>query len=458
MNNLLFNGIFLVTCYPILFFLYFMLRKVHDKNSYCFGATLKKELREEPAVKVIVANYQGKLKKTMIVLAILPIFAFCIPWTSICMTFWMIWILVACFYPMVFMAKANKQVVELKQERGWNEASQVTYTELKSAVIPTKIKLSTFLPTLVLSTIPVLLAFMMFSDADYTIFIWIVALFALCTYLFYACAIWTDKQKMTIICEDSNTNVSFGRAKKQAWKNYWLLCSWVNTIFTWLLLLFIWQRNWGMMAIIWGSVGYGIVLIGISYWLIKKLKKINDAYEDKRTIVDATEDDKNWIYGMIYYNKNDKHIMVENRMGTGTAINVATPIGMGSYVFSTLLLLIIPISCIWLIMIEFTPLQTTVENDVIICRHLKVEYEIPLNEIEEYTILTSLPKMMKVSGTGMDNLLSGTFEIYRQGMLKAFLNPQNALFLKIQTADETYYISGVNDAMTQEVIDAVEGF
>lgn len=456
--NLFLNGLFLVTCYPILFFLYFVLRKAHDKNSYCFGATLKKEFREDDAVKAIVAEYQGTLKKTMIVLAILPFFAFLIPWISICMTFWMIWILVVCFYPMVFMAKANKQIMELKQQRGWNESSEVTYTELKSAVIPSKVKLMTFLPALVFSTIPVIVAFVMFPNADYAAFIWIVAIFALCTYLFYGCAIWTDKQKMTIICEDSDTNVNFARAKKQAWKNYWVACAWINTIFTWMLLLFIWQRDWGMMGIIWGSVGYGLVIVGISIWLVKKLKSINDAYEEKRTIIDAAEDDKNWIYGMMYYNKNDKHIMVENRMGTGTALNMATAVGMGSYVVSALLLLIIPVTCIWMIMMEFTPLQTTVENDVIICQHLKVEYEIPLEDIEEYTILTSLPDMIKVNGTGMDNVLSGTFEVYREGMFEAFLNPKNTLFLKIQTDDEMYYISGADDAMTQEIIAAVEGF
>ena len=456
--NLLLNGIFIVTCYPLIFFLYFMMRKVHDKGVYCFGSTLKKEFREDSAVKAIVADYHSKLKKTMIVLAILPFFAFCIPWTSICMTFWMIWILVICFYPMVFMAKGNQQIVELKQERGWNEASEVAYTELKSAVVPSKVKLMPFLPTLVLSTIPVIVAFVMFPDADYAAFIWIVVLFALCTYLFYGCAVWTDKQKITIICEDSDTNVNFARAKKQVWKNSWVLCAWINTIYTWILLFFLWKRDWGMMAIVWSSVGYGLVLVGVMIWLVKKLEIINNAYADKRTIVDATEDDKNWIYGMIYYNKNDKHIMVENRMGTGTAMNVATPVAKGMYIFSALLLLIIPITCIWLIMLEFTPIQTVVEDDVIICRHLSVEYEIPLEDIEEYTIITSLPKMTKVNGTGMDNVLSGKFEIYREGMLEAFLNPQNDLFLKIQTDEKMYYISGADDAMTQKVIDAVEGF
>ena len=36
------------------------------------------------------------------------------------------------------------------------------------------------------------------------------------------------------------------------------------------------------------------------------------------------------------------------------------------------------------------------------------------------------------------------------------LNPQNNLFIKVVTEDESYYLSGVDDAQTQEIIDAVK--
>lgn len=451
--TLFLNGLFLITCYPILFFMYFMLRKAYDKNGYCFGTTLKRELREDDAVKEIIADYQKNLKTNMIVLAVSIIPVFFVPSVSIAMTIWMIWLLIVCFYPMFWMAKGNKQIRELKQERGWDQVSEVAYTDLKTASVPRKVKLTTFLPTLIFSTIPVALSFVMFEAEELGTFVWIVVLFALCTYLFYACAVWTDKQKITVICEDSDTNMNFARAKKQAWKNYWLACSWINGVFTWMVLLFVWQRDWGMMGLVWGSVVYGLVVIAVTIWLVNKLKSINDAYESKRTVFDAADDDRHWIYGLMYYNPNDKHIMVENRMGTGTAMNMATGVGKGSYIFSALALLVIPVMCVWLIMLEFTPLDTKVVDDTIVCTHLSVEYEIPLEDIEEYTVLTDLPEMIKVSGTGMDNILSGTYEIYREGKFEAFLNPQNDLFIKIVTEDETYYISGVDDETTQEIIE-----
>ena len=207
---------------------------------------------------------------------------------------------------------------------------------------------------------------------------------------------------------------------------------------------------------IWGSLLYCLAIITASVWLMKRLFSLNKAYEDRRTLGDATDDDRYWYWGMIYYNPKDRRVMVENRMGTGTAMNVATGIGKGMYLFATLCLLIIPVSCVWMIMMDFTPINSKIENETIVCTHLSIEYEIPLEEIEDYTILTELPEMTKMSGNGMDHVLSGTYEIYREGTFGTFLNPQNNLFLKIETADESYYISGADDAETQKIIDALQ--
>ena len=190
--------------------------------------------------------------------------------------------------------------------------------------------------------------------------------------------------------------------------------------------------------------------------LVKKLLMINEKYEAKRTLGDASDDDRHWLWGIMYYNPKDRHVMIENHMGTGTTMNMATGIGKGMMIFGFLTLLIIPVSCVWMIMLDFTPLDTRVVNDTIVCTHLSVEYEIPLEDIKSYTVIKDLPDVTKVNGNGMDNIYSGTFEIYREGMFEAFLNPQNSLFVKIQTNREIYYISGVDDAATQEIIDVLE--
>ena len=449
--------IFFVGCYPILFLMYFLYRNLANKNGYCFGATISKELRDGDETKAIDAWYRKELKKYTLVLAVIPFVVFFTPYVSIEFTIWMIWILVVCFYPMFFYAKANKQVQEVKKERGWINVSEISYTDLKIASVPRKVKFTTFFPTMLFSVIPVVWSYKRFHEAGYMAFHLCLITFAACTILFYVFAVLTDRQKISVICDDSDTNMNFARAKKQIWKNFWLVCAWVNTAFVWFILVGMYVRHSFIWMLLIGSVVYGIGIVIVALKLVKQIHEVNRKYESKRTVVDAATDDSHWPYGLIYYNPNDKHIMVENRMGTGTAMNMATGVGKSMYVIATLCLLIIPISCIWMIMLDFTPIQTTVINEQIVCQHLSVEYEIPFAAIEAYDVIDELPEMTKLNGNGMDHVLSGTYEIYREGTFEAFLNPQNHLFIRIVTEDETYYISGVDDAQTQIIIEELEG-
>ena len=458
MMNLIMSGIFFITCYPVLLVIYFALKDSVNRNGFCFGATLKKELREDEAVKAIDAKFRKNLKLSTILMSLIPIPFVFIPYFSISMSLWMIWILVICFLPFAFFAIANGKIKELKQERGWNEEARVSYSDLKTATVPRKVKLTTFLPTLILSTIPVIIAFILFQGHGYEVYAWMVTIFALCTYLFYVCAVWSDKQKITVICEDSDTNMNYARAKKQVWKNFSLVCAWGNTAFTWFLLFLMWNSGVAVSGIIWGAVVYCIVICGAMGWIIKKIFDINKRYESKRTLVDVADDDKNWLWGMVYYNKKDKHYMIESRYGTGTTVNLGNKAGMITTVAAVAVIFLLPVMCIWMIMVEFTPIQVTVENNTIICEQLNVDYEIPLSEIDSYEVVTELPNLIKVNGAGMDNFLSGTYEVYRQGMYELFLNPENELFIKIVTDEHTYIIGGADDTMTQEVLDAIEDY
>lgn len=454
---MLMNIIMAVTMYPILLVMYFLLRGAGDSDkTYCFGATLKRELKEDEEVKQIVATYRRQMKVSTLILAILPIPSFFVPYFSVSMTIWMLWVLIVCFYPTFFFAKANMKLQELKRDRGWNEEYEVRYADLKTVSVARKVSIKDFLATIILSVVPVGIAILLFQKQKTWVFVWIVAIFAMCTILFYVSALWTDRQKVQVISLDSDINTNYARAKKQVWKNLWVYSAWTNTIFTWLVLLLMWQRAWAMAGLIIGTIAYGVAIMAICFLQIKKLRGIDKAYADKRTVMDAAEDDKNWIWGFIYYNKKDKHYMVENRMGTGTTVNLGTKAGMITEVIGFLTLLIIPIMCIWMFLAEFTPMQVAVKDDVIVCEHLKVEYEIPLSEIDSYTILEELPKLTKISGSGMEHLYSGTFEIWHEGTYEVFLNPQNETFIRIVTDDEVYIISGVDDSVTKEILAKLE--
>ena len=209
-----FNLIFVITCYPIIVIMYFFLRNARNFNGWCFGATLSSQWKKDPEVEAIDVAYRKNLKNTMISFAITPIITLCMSHMSIIFSFWMIWILAACFLPMYWYAKANKQIRILKDKRGWNAENKISYTDLKIAALPKRVKFVTFLPCMVLSVLSIVLSYVLFEGAGYGAFRICVWTFGLCTFLFYVTAIWTDKMKVSVICEDTDVNMNYARAKK----------------------------------------------------------------------------------------------------------------------------------------------------------------------------------------------------------------------------------------------------
>lgn len=454
---MIFNIIMFVCCYPVILIMYFVMKSAGNRNGYCFGSFLKPELREDAAIKEIDANFRRTMKIGTIVWSMVPILTLLIPYFSISFTIWMIWILAACFVPALWFAQAHKRVVEIKKERGWQSSGSTSYADLKSAAEASRVKHKDFVIPLLISVIPGIFLTIRAFDSEYEKMMAIVGwTFALCGLLFYVCAIWTDRQKIGVICEDSTTNLNFARAKKQVWRNCWLGCIWVNTLYTWTIFLGILKTEWFSWVLILGAIVYGVVIIGFAVVMMKKLYDINHTYAPMRTVVDVSEDDEHWIWGIMYYNKNDKTLLVENRLGTGTSMNMAKPFGKATFVFSGIALLIIPVMCIWLILMEFTPIQTTLEDGMIVCEQLFTEYEIAVDEIEECELVTELPDMVKVNGTAMDNLLIGRFEVYREGVYELFANPQNEVFLKLVTDEKQYFISCAEDEDTKAIFDSLE--
>ena len=119
-----------------------------------------------------------------------------------------------------------------------------------------------------------------------------------------------------------------------------------------------------------------------------------------------------------------------------------------------MIVVVIPFCCIWVMLEEFTPLQLAVEGEALVAQHLGTAYELPLTDIEEITLIEELPTLRKLSGNGMENIYEGTFRNEGE-RCEVFLNPQNGVFLQIETAEETYYMSAAEDAVTKEIYENV---
>lgn len=179
----------------------------------------------------------------------------------------------------------------------------------------------------------------------------------------------------------------------------------------------------------------------------KRLRKWKSEHEPEA----ETETDRNWIGGLLYYNPKDKRTLVDKKVGVGTTINMATPAGKASAAFTILVCACIPVMCGWLIAEEFTPISLNMDNQTLYAKHLKVDYEIPVSEIENLSMITELPRWSKSVGTGTDTLEKGTFYIRNVGKCQVFLNPENKKFIRFTVDGTDYYMGSSDDAQTETV-------
>lgn len=453
------TSIILIVClYPCILFMYAMIKnEATPEGGLYYGVTLNKEQQKEPKIEQISKEYKKQMRRAFWILMLIPVPMVFIPWFSIFMCAWMIWMMVSVFVFFIPFGIANKRMKELKVEKGWKESKeQQIYVEMKEAGRIRRVKSYHFIVQELFSVLIFVWSLVAHRGERVEVMSILVGSFAVITFLYWLVAVWMDKQKTQIISMDSDVNVNYNRAKKKLWKNFWVICAWVNVAYM-VSLLFALNREGEFTNIFWvATIIYILLTIVVFVWMIRKKKALDVRYGDKMDM-ECTDEDDNWIWGMVYYNPRDKHSMVEKRVGIGTSVNMATPVGKGMAFFGGISLLSLPLICIWIVMLEFTPIQLTIEENWVTASHLKEDYSMSVQSIQNVELLTELPKMSRNHGTSIDNLKKGSYRIADEGSCSVFLNPQNTVFLRLETAAEIYYFSGYNDAQTMQVYEALAG-
>ncbi len=464
---MLMNFMLFLMMYPIMILVYYiMMKSAQPKNGIAFGAVIKKEWMEDEGIAAITADFFRKMKRNLLVLALVPFLCFFTEHLSIQITIWMIWLLVMLALIEFPYAAANKKVRARKREMGWYEqANKTAYTEVKAAGAVRRVHFLPFAAPVFLSAaagaagylIP-LMREILPENVDYIqieSFRLMVLCLSLITLLFYIAAVWMDRQKTEVISLDSDINVNYARANKNIWKNFWLRAAWLNTLYICAVAVAMIADLRFFEVIFWGVVAFTLLGIFLCFPMIREKEAVERKYRTEMDPTLVNDDDDNWLWGTLYYNPGDRHIMVSKRVGIGTTINAATPVGKGFLVFSAAAILSLPIMCVWLILLEFTPISLKVSENCLKAEHLKVDYEIPVSDIENPTLIYECPSLKKISGTAMERVEKGTFRISGGEKCEVFLNPQNAVFIQFDADGTTYFMSGADDKETKEAYENI---
>ena len=372
------------------------------------------------------------------VLTITLIPAVFLPWISISTMWSMVWLLVAMVGIMWVYGKGYEGLKAIKRRRGWQTATagQVV-ADLRPMNLPKRLNTGWFVPPLILSVLPVISCFVDdWGDA------WngILAMTAGCNLLISAMSLlfygFIFRQKKDILDEDLELTEALTRVRWYNWTKMWLLTTYLTAFYS----LSVWFCRGNMTWYTVWTAAYCVLLTAAALVTEFAARRAQQRLTQGRTQMPVVDEDDHWIWGQFYYNPNSNKAMINERAGIGMSMNFAHPAGKATAVLTILVLLSLPLLGVWLMVDEFTPTQYELTEEQLLVRQVGTTYTIDLDEITDVQLLEELPTASRTWGTGLPNLLKGSFVVDGFGSCTLCLDPTAPPFLLIETEHETYLL------------------
>jgi uncharacterized membrane protein len=441
MNLNLFNIVIFLSFYLVLPIMFVMLRnETKPKKNILLGVTLPLDARLSSEAGQICRRLKRNLVILLAVMTLIGIGGFYIPYTSVFFKYELIWFLFAVTMPTAVYIRSHLKLKKLKTEKGWGGGyAGKTVVDLYAANIPMK-KLSIWLfipPTLISLIPPVYTACTRRGTDEF----WYIFLTCLSFTLLVAVCYWLYRliyrQSSEVVDDRTEITVLLTRIRRYNWGKCFIGVSWLTALYApvfWLLLD-------SVVGILLSSGVYTAALLYVCMKTEFATRRMQEKLTMDSGMASYVDDDSHWIWGMFYYNENDSHLLKNSRIGINTTMNMARPAGKIILGLSALCLVALPLSGVWMMAEEFSPIRTEITEDQMVVSHLKTRYVVDYDEIISTDILEELPPMTRVGGTGLDNLCKGRFRADEYGICRLCLNPQSDSFLVVKTEEATYIFS-----------------
>ncbi len=417
-----------------------------------FGVTVPETALELPQVQALIRRFQREtdLLALAMVLVYIPLFFLRTMW--LLLSVWILLFYVATTVPYLPYLKAHKQMKQLKKEQGWAVTPplrlQVVDTNASEASLPKPIGLWTLVLPLLISLIPVFLPGraaatrgVVFSDALVIVVCW-------------AAGRWTFRRKGEMVTADTALNQTLQRVRRAYWDRFWRLMLWGCAGLNFLM-----GTVQNASIAVFGSIAFLILLMGGTLWMELRLRCTQERLTQGATAL-ADEDDV-WLLGSLYYNPADTRVMVAKRLGLGSTINLATPIG--KWTMAVLIVIIVGTLFIGPAMgvADSIPTELELRGDtpaVLVASHGKSEkYTIAVDRITDVQLRDSLPECRRTNATGLDHYLEGDFYVTGEGQAYFCLDPTDTVFLRVEANGVTYWFTGDSSEKTTAVANRLAG-
>lgn len=427
--------------------MYFMLRsETKFKKNLAVGVTLPYEGRDHPETVKRLNRFKKQLGLICVLLLALAVMGIFLPVSfGLSLTIFCVWTDLCIVLPYIPYITCNRSLKQLKEARGWRYGTgRGVSVDLTAAAQPLEeLSLLHFLIPMLISLIP---AAWEMIEGNWAVGL-ILLIDTLCVVLLYGAYRWCYRRKSETVDENTDLTNALTRLRRKCWIRCWSCCSWFMGVLNPAIWLMFYFPVAGFLAVGVLTMGLVAAVVGIEFRLRRAQERLT--VESGRAFYVDTDD--KWIWGIFYYDSNDRHIVVNARTGNNTTVNLARRGGRVIMGLVAALLIFMPLMGVLVMAEEQSPVTLELTETSLTAGHRNTRYEIPLEEIDRVELVEERPSgLTRVVGTAMDMVSKGKYRSGDYGDITLCLDPRSGPWLMVVDAEGERWLFGAGK-VTEEV-------
>lgn len=368
------------------------------------------------------------------------------------------WIFVYIVGIQLIVIVGHRKMYELKMKNGWLiEEQKKVYidTRLSASNGKTSVSMKYHWMLIVLTAviyIPVVLvrhSDMLFRDMNIYFIVSIVV--AVILYIFN---IYVNSRERTVYSENSDVNITMNQIYKKYVSLGLIMMSLFNTIaFSYIATEYMLHGIlYGADIIVYSIVNFTGSIIMIVFFVVARRKRTEVLAADDTPLY--VDDDEYWKYGF-YYNPNDRHMLIKNRMyDMNYAFNYAN---RGAQILVGILTVVITASCIFTVavLVPFIHVKMNVyiADDTFMAAGGGYKCSININDIQEVQLFNEMPKdnFTRTNGGSTNEYDIGNYKGRTYGKCMLFIWDGYSPVLMIKSSNKTVFVNSKEDGYIKQM-------
>ena len=398
---------------------YLMTNNAKFKKNIAVGVTFMEEGKQDAEVISRLNKYKKQIKMITIVLLLAIIPGVFVSKFWILLTYYLVWTDVTIFIYAIPFYLCNKDLKAIKKRRGWVQHSGEK-VEIDMESIPNFKEISPllFIIPCIVSLLP-----LVWDRTFYVLYITSAA----SVLVFWFSYRYFYRNRSERVNEEKDLTRVLTQIRHYNWSKIWIAASWLTIPLSFSGLLFI-SHPFMALALIFIATG-AICIEAVAIEV--KLRKMQERLTKGSGVGAIVDEDDKWIGGMIYYNPNDNRLIVNERVGMNTTLNLASTSGKVITLFLLILILALPFTGPAMNVYYKQPINIEVTKDEVEASQGITNYRIKLSDIKNVELINELSDdLVRVNGTSFDDLLKGDFRDGNENLV-LLLRPESKPFIRI---------------------------